>query len=298
MGMPWDLGMNTCGQPHDTCLRLLAEIGFKYVYLDGTKLEADDLPESHAAVREHSDRIVPWSIHFPVILNSPDMDEAVVTERLLRLIENAKPYGVSNATLHVPCYARWSENGVRGESAMRHREMVMRIIRTGAERARDAGIRLNIENGIHYGSDESAGCCVASAAALRRYLDELDAEGVGVCLDTGHSMLAGQDPAQTIRDLGDLLQETHFNDNFGPFPEGDAIKGDYHRPPGIGLIDWLDVMDALEEIDYPHPVVFEEGMVQVGGDTFDYLARATYGNWRAFERARAKRDGMNPEELS
>ena len=56
-------------------------------------------------------------------------------------------------------------------------------------------------------------------------------------------------------------------------------------------------MDALDEIAYPHPVVFEEGMVQVGGDTFEFLARATHDNWRAFERARAKRDGQDAAAL-
>jgi len=297
MTMPWPLGMNTCGQPHESCLPLLIDVGFRYVYLDGTRLEADDLPASHAAVQKHADRLIPWSIHLPILFHGWELDEGQVTERLLRLIGNAAPYGVRNATLHVPCYSRISPEGFDEERVAAHRGKVMRVIRSGAGRGAEVGIRLNIENGMHAAAERRPGCCVASAADLKAYVEAVGAEGVGVCLDTGHAMLSGEDPAQMIRDLGGLLQETHFNDNFGAFPDRDGAECDYHRPPGIGKIDWLDVMDALEEIDFPHPVVFEEGMVQVGGDTFEYLARATYDNWRAFERARAKRDGRDPMTL-
>ena len=297
MTTPWTLGMNTCGPPDEPRLQTLIDLGFKCVYLDGNSLERECLSESYAAVQKRAGDLVPWSIHLPILFGGWDMDEAATRERLFRLIEEIAPYHVQNGTLHLPCYSRMSPGGMDLALARPHREAVMRILREGAARADSLGIRLNVENCGMHGQAEPAGYCLATARDVAAFMAHLDCEEVGFCLDTGHAMLAGQDPAKMIRELGGLLSETHFNDNFGVLPNREPMECDFHRPPGIGKIDWLDVMDALEQIRYPNPVVFEEGMVQVGGDTFEFLARATYDNWCAFERVRAKRDGEDPSAL-
>jgi len=297
MGMPWDLGLNTCGPATEERLLTLIRTGFKCAYLGGPVLTPEHFDASRANVLRFTDVLPPWSVHLPIIFRGWDMDEQAVTDELLGLLARAGAFGVSNATLHVPCYARWLGRDPDWDGVAEHRAVVMRVIRRGAAQANELGFRLNLENGSHPGISVAQPCCGHDSESLRQYLDELQASGVGVCLDTGHSLLSGQDPAQMIRDLGPLLQETHFNDNCGVVTPEAPDKSDFHRPPGIGKIDWLAVMDALEEIDYPHPVVFEEGMVQVGGDTFEYMARATFENWRAFERVRARRDGRDPVEL-
>ena len=217
------------------------------------------------------------------------MDEDAVAARLRSLIEQGAPYGVKHATLHLPCYWQLCGGQVDVARVEAHRARVRRVLECGAEKAH--------ENCGQHESVEPEGYCVVSAADLRAFVSSLNSDRVGVCLDSGHAMLGYQNPADMIRELGDLLHETHLNDNFGVLRGRKAMECDYHRPPGIGKIDWLDVMDALDETEYPNPVVFEEGMVQVGGDTFEYLARATHDNWRAFERARAKRDGQDPAAL-
>ena len=297
MPMPWELGLNTCGPVDDERLATLIDAGFRYVYLNGTALNPDRIEECYAAVRRHACDITPWSIHFPIIFGGWEMDEGAVAARLFSLIEQSAPYEVKHATLHLPCYWRLCGGQVEVTRAEGHRAKVRRILERGAEKARECGMGLTVENSGQHEPVEPEGYCVVSAADLRAFVRSLDSDLVGVCLDTGHAMLGGQDPADMIRELGDLLHETHFNDNFGVLRGRQRTECDYHRPPGIGRIDWLDVMDALDEIRYPNPVVFEEGMVQVGGDTLSYLARATYENWRAFERARAKRDGQDPAAL-
>jgi len=297
MGMPWDLGLNTCGPVNDERLATLVDAGFKYVYLNGTGLNPDALEEGYQAVRRRAGELTPWSIHFPILFSGWDMDEQATAARLFELIELSAPYGVRNATIHLPCYWRLCDGQVGPARAEPHRQMVKRILIAGARQAKEVGIRLNVENCAQHGPQEPAGYCFVTAEDMRAFLADLVEEDLGVCLDTGHAMLGGQIPGEMIRALGGLLHETHMNDNFGPFPGRAPLEADLHRPPGIGKIDWLDVMDALDEIAYPYPIVFEEGMAQVGGDTFEFMARATYENWRAFERARAKRDGMDPAAL-
>jgi sugar phosphate isomerase/epimerase len=295
--MPWPLGLNTCGPVDEMKLELLLQLGFACVYLDGSVLDAERGPAAVAAVGKYADRIKPWSVHLPILFRGWDDDERQTAAELERLLDRAAEAGVCNATLHLPCYAAWSQGVGDSARGTAHRAMAMGVIRQGAACGLRSGIRLNLENAVHHGGGDACGCCIADSASAREYLAELQADGVGICLDTGHCLLAGQDPAAMIRGLGSLLQETHFNDNCGTVVPGDPYLSDYHRPPGIGKIDWLDVMDALEETGFPHPVVFELGMIQVGGDTYEYLARATYGNWRAFERVRAKRDGRDPAAL-
>lgn len=296
MGAPYQLGLNTCGPVDDERLAMLIDAGFTYVYLNGTALAEETRAASYAAVERHAAELQPWSIHFPILFSGWEFDEQAALATLNEWIECSAPYRVKHATLHLPCYWRLCGFDVDVERAERHRQKVRRVLVEAASRAKEHGIGLTVENGAHP-PVEPVGYCVVTAADLRHFVESLDTDDVGVCLDSGHAMLAGQDPGAMIRDLGPLLHETHFNDNFGVLPGREPWQCDFHRPPGIGAINWLEVMDALDEIEYPNPVVFEEGMVQVPGDTFAYLVRATYENWRAFERARAMRDGDDPAAL-
>lgn len=67
-----------------------------------------------------------------------------------------------------------------------------------------------------------------------------------VCVDTGHSNKAmrynNPSPGDVIRRLGKNVTLLHLNDN-------DTFK-DQHKLPMTGTIDWEDVMDALEEVEY------------------------------------------------
>lgn len=66
------------------------------------------------------------------------------------------------------------------------------------------------------------------------------------CVDTGHSNKAvrfqNPPPADAIRMLGSSIAVLHLHDN-------DGIT-DQHKFPRTGNIDWMDVLDALDEIGY------------------------------------------------
>lgn len=89
----------------------------------------------------------------------------------------------------------------------------------------------------------------ADMPVLSRLIDELGEPDIGACLDTGHALISGHDPAQCVRDLGGRLRATHIADNRG--------KEDDHVAPFQGIIRWAEVVKALRDIDYRHDFAFE-----------------------------------------
>jgi sugar phosphate isomerase/epimerase len=78
------------------------------------------------------------------------------------------------------------------------------------------------------------------------------------CVDTGHALVMGQNPAEMIRALGHRLRCLHVADNDG--------RRDQHYLPYMGKIDWPDVMSALKEINYQGSFSFEaDGFVLAFG---------------------------------
>ena len=94
------------------------------------------------------------------------------------------------------------------------------------------------------------------------------ADSFGICVDTGHSNRAhpyGQpSAADVIRMCGSNVKALHLNDN-------DSFM-DQHKVMGSGTIDWKDVFDALEEIDYKGTYNLELNLYQYGADFMDEYA--------------------------
>ena len=64
-----------------------------------------------------------------------------------------------------------------------------------------------------------------------------------VCLDTGHALVRGIQPADAVRMIGgDLLATLHIHDNDG--------TSDAHRPIGEGIMDFPLFVKALDEVGY------------------------------------------------
>ena len=89
---------------------------------------------------------------------------------------------------------------------------------------------------------------------LDRYMELINRPNVGVCIDSGHLMTAGVNPADIIRKTGNKIYETHFHDNMGA-----RYGKDMHLPVGFGATDWLDIQFAMDEIGFEGPVTFETG---------------------------------------
>jgi sugar phosphate isomerase/epimerase len=153
-------------------------------------------------------------------------------EMVHRSLEASAMLGVRWAVLH-PCRL---PDAAEAERATR--EYVAPLL----DRAGRLGVGLAIEN-----MPQAEGFC-ADASALSRFVDGLG-PGVGICWDTGHANITGLPQPEALRIVGKRLKCLHVHDNFG--------KGDDHRPPFMGNIDWRSVMGALKEIGYMGDLNFE-----------------------------------------
>jgi xylose isomerase len=61
---------------------------------------------------------------------------------------------------------------------------------------------------------------------------------VGVCIDTGHALMAGENMAESAVLLGDRLFHLHFNDNYRTWDD-DMIVGSLHFVEFLELLFWL-----------------------------------------------------------
>ena len=114
------------------------------------------------------------------------------------------------------------------------------------ERAAQRGVKIAFENT----EGEEYLDCLMNAFA--------DRENVGFCLDTGHVMCynRGRD---LLRDYGDRLIATHFNDNLGiSSPDGKIFwTDDLHLLPFDGIVDWERVAKDVSLSGFDGTLTFE-----------------------------------------
>ncbi|WP_207515286.1 sugar phosphate isomerase/epimerase family protein [Longitalea luteola] len=72
-------------------------------------------------------------------------------------------------------------------------------------------------------------------------------EGVGVCFDSNH--LYPEKPEEFVRKVGKRIRTVHIADFDG--------KVQKHWMPGRGAVDWNKVIDALADIGYSGPFMYE-----------------------------------------
>jgi sugar phosphate isomerase/epimerase len=103
---------------------------------------------------------------------------------------------------------------------------------------------------------------LSSAAAICQLIeDDLEGLDVGICLDYGHANLMG-DLSDAIETVSGHLWTTHVHDNDG--------RGDDHRVPFAGRIDWDAAMMETQKIGYDDVLMFE---VANTGDPIEVLKR-------------------------
>ena len=112
--------------------------------------------------------------------------------------------------------------------------------------AQAAGVKIAIENmwqRNQYNKHIVSSVC-SSPYELRSYVDACNAVApvFTACLDIGHCLLTGHDPANAIRVLGDRLECLHVHDVDG--------VNDNHTCPMTMSVNFPAVMEALWEIGY------------------------------------------------
>ena len=93
---------------------------------------------------------------------------------------------------------------------------------------------------------------LSSTHEVLEFVRMMNLPNLKVCLDTGHAAVYGHSPADMVRLIGkEYLATLHVHDNDG--------RGDYHRNPGEGVVDWADFSRALREIGFEGVVNLETG---------------------------------------
>ncbi|MGI8695447.1 MAG: TIM barrel protein [Mycobacteriales bacterium] len=111
-----------------------------------------------------------------------------------------------------------------------------------------------------------AGTMVETAADVARVLD---GTAIGLCLDTGHLMIGGSDPARLARDAAERIGHVHLKDvDAGVLARvrcgltyTDAVRAGLYRPLGHGDVDIADIVASLEAVGYGGWYVTEQDTI-------------------------------------
>lgn len=147
-------------------------------------------------------------------------------------------------------------------------ELNIKYYKSLAPIAKDLGIKIALEN--MWQREVKRKCICTDVAGFAKdhaaLIDAIDSEYVVACLDVGHCSLVGEEAEDTIRILGhDRLKSVHLHDN--------DYQGDRHTIPGLGQMNWDNIMKAFEDIKYDGEFTYEADAFLKGFST-DYLPKA------------------------
>lgn len=154
----------------------------------------------------------------------------------------------------------------------------------------EKGIEINLENLPCYRWSRVS-------QEILDFISTMNLPNLGFIIDTGHAHCNDESPAEIIRQAGPLLRDTHFHDNLGSRgfdfnslgTQADISTRDLHLIPGLGTINWVGVIRALREIEYPFPITFEEPQIKGHPDPsivqWSRCMDLTLKMWRVLEEA-------------
>jgi len=126
------------------------------------------------------------------------------------------------------------------------------------------------ERGLTAALHPHVGTMVERPAEVRRVLD---GSGVALCLDTGHLLVGGTDPAALARSAAGRVAHVHLKDvdadhatrvRDGVLTYTDAVRQGMYRPLGRGDVDVAGIVAALTGAGYTGWYVMEQDTVLEG----------------------------------
>lgn len=255
-------------------MHLLRDLGVRYLGFDGFRHR--DLDSLNAVRRKvESVGLEVLVLHGEPALVATEGNDAALREQHLQVVARAAHFGARLIVLH---FRLATEPDL--DLAAHDRQMTA-LLREVAERAGEHGITLALEN---LPPQYPYAMAVSDIAA---YLDTLNLPNVRLCLDSGHAHLCGLDIAECVRQAGPWLVTTHCHDNLGLCGVGEVVSAvDRHLAPGLGTINWPAVIRALQETQFPGPIMFEGVRTIPHGPQpdFERSAPLTLANWALFEK--------------
>lgn len=204
-----------------------------------TQKYADDVMKEYEEIKEAgllvSQSHLPfWGSHLAPLGDGTYMAfEEYMLPRMIRCIELAAKMRCRTCAVHL-----YFENDME-KSRKGNIELITKLL----PHLEKNGVILSIEN--IYGPDYSD-IYLSAAEDLLYYTDYFDSRYVGVCLDTGHAVLSGQDTLKMLKKLLPKLTALHINTNSG--------DSDIHSLPYLvsymEQIDWKKFITVLKESGY------------------------------------------------
>jgi inosose dehydratase len=227
--------------PADQVLRQMSEIGLSATELgpDGF-LPADPEALAKTLADHHLHAVGGFT---PFVLHRPDVDPMVELERLLPGFEAARAgVMVLSADSGLTGYDSRPELDEEGWSRLLHN-----LDRVAAGAA---------EHGVRAVLHPHVGTMVETGEDVQRVLD---GSAVSLCLDTGHLLIGGTDPAVLAGQVPDRIAHTHLKDvdlgyarkvQTGRLTYTEAVREGMYRPLGTGDVDVAAIVGHLRRNGY------------------------------------------------
>ena len=231
-------------------LESVAAAGFRETELvaEGKEWNTPGSPHDAAKFRGTLERlgIYPHTIHSPFVeYNLASQDEetrkrgvAVIADAMRFLAELGGRTAIVHPTGRAKPGAPSYELETMGASTEYSYESVSELVRVSEE----TGVRIALENLSRHPSHGMTCRPLESMQELRAFIAAFPPDNVGLCLDVGHCLITGTDPAQQARVASERLYALHLQDGDG--------QDDRHWIPGRGSIDWASLAAALSDIGF------------------------------------------------
>jgi inosose dehydratase len=242
--------------PPERVLGEMAGVGLRATELGAVGYLPLEPSALRARLAEHGLALVGGFV--PLVLHDPTRrdDTLADAERLAATLAGA---GADIFVAAVVLDQDWSPPRALSEAEWAN---VVAGVERVAERAAAHGLTLALHP--HWGT------LVERAAAVERLLDATD---VGWCLDTGHLLLAGVDPAGFVRAHGERIVHVHLKDvdarlaerlHTGELTLVQATQAGLFRPLGEGDVGIAEVLRELRRQGYERWLVLEQDTAITG----------------------------------
>ncbi len=185
--------------------------------------------------------------HAPFISSScPESRKETIFEEVVRSMRSASCLGIPHIIVHPLKYLDYTIDG----NPQRLFEMNMEFFNRLKPYCEEYNIKVCLENLWQYLPNRKIWKSVcATPQEFNMYLDNLDNNWFGACLDIGHSLLVGEKPDEFINKLGTRLMALHIHDTNG--------FTDNHTLPYLGIADWDKITQGLALNNYSGDFTFE-----------------------------------------
>ncbi len=136
------------------------------------------------------------------------------------------------------------------------------------------------------------GTGVQTFEEITKLMELTDPKLVSLLVDTGHMVFAGGDPVELIKKFGDRVKHVHFKDIRKEIMKKSiqedmsflkSVKLGVFTVPGDGMIDFVPIINALNNIDYKGWIIVEAEQDPKMAPPLEYAKKA-----REYLREKAK----------